>query len=412
MQGDEKLTDTAQQGIIDATDDYYEAQKNNDKEGMEAAHQRAEDIRNNPANQASNNSGSSSGNSSDDSSDSSSSSSSSSSKDLFYALTNAVLSQGYFNSDTWSAVSAFYPRKNTNNVSEYPGKVYASAGNIGGFDLNISNDLTKDQWTKIGYYALGYLNYSIDLNKQVKELQGQFNPYEKLKEGIDFWKSAYTLGDILYSGDITTGDLAMMLGEQAVDSMVGGILYVKDNYYLMTNGVETTKNSVFMLGYNSGRAITELAAIGVGLKEVSTLVKNWGTIKLIVPRGFSNGRQVLQCTSELKQALSSSGLDVKSIYVRGSSATGVSSKGGSFRIEAQNGLKPSDIDVAIELNKPIENITTSKNQPGFIHPNKMMKNYPELQAWSEKWSDILGRDITPGGWQPGTFNDPNTIKLK
>ncbi len=270
---------------------------------MEEAHQKAEGIRNNPANQASNNSNSSSssGSSSGNSSNSSSSSSDSSSKDLFHALTNAVLSQGYFNSDTWSAVRAFYPmtRKDTNNVSDFPGPVYASAGNIGGFDLNISNDITKDQWTKIGYYALGYLNYSINLNKQVKELQGQFNPYEKLKEGIEFWKTAYTLGNQLYSGDITAGDLVMMLGEQAVDSMVGGILYVKDNYYLMTNGVETTKNSAFMLGYNSGRAIVELAQIGVSLKGLASLAKNWSALK-------SSG-QGFKTFKELKKALGSAG---------------------------------------------------------------------------------------------------------
>ncbi len=82
-------------------------------------------------------------------------------------------------------------------------------------------------------------------------------------------------------------------------------------------------------------------------------------------------------------------------------------------MEAQNGLKPSDIDVGVEFSKPLQNITTSKKQPGFIHPNKMMKNFPELKAWSEKWSNILGREITPGGWQPGTLpSDPSNIHLK
>ncbi|NLW47278.1 MAG: hypothetical protein GXY86_08080 [Firmicutes bacterium] len=131
------------------------------------------------------------------------------------------------------------------------------------------------------------------------------------------------------------------------------------------------------------------------------------------PRGFSSAGQVKQCTVELEQALSKSGLKVKSIQVRGSAATGVSRKGGNFRMEAQNGLKPSDIDVGIEFSDTVQNITTSKNQLGFIHPDKMMKNFPELKAWSEKWSEILGREITPGGWQPGTLqSDPSNIHLK
>jgi len=132
-----------------------------------------------------------------------------------------------------------------------------------------------------------------------------------------------------------------------------------------------------------------------------------------IPKGFNDADQLKQCTDELNTALKNSGLEVESVQVRGSAATGVSSKGdGTFRIETQNGLPPSDIDVAVELKTPVTNITTSKNQPGFIHPDKMLKTYPELKTWSEKWSEILGREITPGGWQPGTLpKDPTNIIL-
>ena len=91
--------------------------------------------------------------------------------------------------------------------------------------------------------------------------------------------------------------------------------------------------------------------------------------------------------------------------MRGSSVTGVSSKGGGFRV---GGSKPSDIDVFIEFADDI-GLSTSKNIPGFIHPDKLMKKYPELKAWSDKWSKILGREITPGGFKPGTFNDPDIL---
>lgn len=114
------------------------------------------------------------------------------------------------------------------------------------------------------------------------------------------------------------------------------------------------------------------------------------------------------------EATNKSGLEVKSIQIRGSAASGVSSKGnGLFRETAENGLGPSDIDLGIELKSPLNKMNTSKNQPGFYHPDKIMKKYPELKAWSEKWTEILGREITPGGWQAGTLpSDPANIIVK
>ncbi|EGO62506.1 hypothetical protein, partial [Acetonema longum] len=129
-----------------------------------------------------------------------------------------------------------------------------------------------------------------------------------------------------------------------------------------------------------------------------------------IPRGFSNVEQFDQCAVELKQALSKSGLDVTSIQVRGSSATGVSSKGGGFRFDGSN---PSDIDFAIEFNQKLPGISTSKNIDGFIHPNKLFNNFPELQAWADKWSTTLGRKVTPGGFQPGKLpSDPANVIVK
>jgi hypothetical protein len=71
-------------------------------------------------------------------------------------------------------------------------------------------------------------------------------------------------------------------------------------------------------------------------------------------------------------------------------------------------MKASDVDVFVELADDVA-ISASKKIPGFIHPDKMMKEYPALRTWSEKWSKKLGREITPGGFKPGTFCDPDTI---
>jgi hypothetical protein len=90
--------------------------------------------------------------------------------------------------------------------------------------------------------------------------------------------------------------------------------------------------------------------------------------------------------------------------------TNISSKDTAFRETALGNLKASDIDVFIELKKDI-GINASKNIPGFIHPGKLFQQFPSLLKWSEKWSKILGREITPGAFKPGTFNDPNVIKF-
>ena len=123
-----------------------------------------------------------------------------------------------------------------------------------------------------------------------------------------------------------------------------------------------------------------------------------------LPRGFTSSEQFSQAGRELSDALKKSGIEVSQTGVRGSSVTGVSSKGGAFREVPTDNLKASDIDAFVELISPM-NVRTSSKIPGFIHPDKLMKRYPALQEWSEKWTKLLGREITPAGFQPGTFTD-------
>lgn len=56
-------------------------------------------------------------------------------------------------------------------------------------------------------------------------------------------------------------------------------------------------------------------------------------------------------------------------------------------------------------------LSTSQSIPGFIHPNKLLNKYPALEKWSNTWSKILGCEITPGGFKPGTFTDTDVVKF-
>jgi RHS repeat-associated protein len=122
------------------------------------------------------------------------------------------------------------------------------------------------------------------------------------------------------------------------------------------------------------------------------------------PLGFDNKAQFTEAVMELRAALQSIGVKDARIGVRGSSVTGISSKGGEFRWW---GSDPSDIDFFIESQTLTDGLRTSKNIPGFVHPREVMDAHPPLKAWSVRWSDILRRKVTPGAFEPGTVpNDP------
>ena len=120
------------------------------------------------------------------------------------------------------------------------------------------------------------------------------------------------------------------------------------------------------------------------------------------PYGFKDAAQYQKAMKELEEALAKSGIDDANIGTRGSAVSGESSKGGPFRVEAKPPLPPSDIDVFIESRKLTEGMKTSANIPGFLHPERVMDKFPALRDWSDRWSSILGREITPGGFRPGT----------
>jgi hypothetical protein len=122
-----------------------------------------------------------------------------------------------------------------------------------------------------------------------------------------------------------------------------------------------------------------------------------GAAARTVPRGFVDAAQFGEATANLEMALAKSGITDASIGVRGSSVTGVSAKTGK-----PFGPK-SDIDFFVESRQLTKGLPTSKNTPGFVHPDKIAGAYDPIADWSAFWSEVLGRKVTVGGFQPGTL---------
>ena len=126
--------------------------------------------------------------------------------------------------------------------------------------------------------------------------------------------------------------------------------------------------------------------------------------RIAMPRGFTSIEQFNQAVAELDAALIESGISDGAIGVRGSSVTGVKFRNG------QPFDATSDIDFFVESQQLTEGLTTSKQTPGFVHPDKIMPRYDPIVKWSEVWSEILHRKISVGGFQPGTV--PNTPVIR
>ncbi len=217
--------------------------------------------------------------------------------------------------------------------------------------------------------------------------------------------------------------------EQAVKDVKGIGQFLKQAYKEVTD----KNNLPVMGGINPKRALQENKSlqgtvneiVGAGkavLDEYGTLVKkaSKGDEKAIgalgfevlmfavpggeeakglstIPKGFKSAEQFVKVGEEFAVALEKSGIKFEEIGVQGSSVTGKSWRTGNpFR---WGGKKPSDIDAFVILKEDIP-LTGGKARPDFIHPDKLLERYPALREWSEKWSKILGRDITPAAFKP------------
>lgn len=154
---------------------------------------------------------------------------------------------------------------------------------------------------------------------------------------------------------------------------------------------------------------TQAGAIGIGLERVGGPLRAEAIngSSRTVPLGFEGESQFLNAGGELDAALRASGINDATIGVRGSSVVG-----GSARKGTQFGPQ-SDIDFWVESATLTEGRPTSGAIEGMVNANRIMKAYPELKAWSERWTDALGgRKITPAGFQPGTVPLEPAIALR
>ncbi|EMK20705.1 RHS repeat-associated core domain-containing protein, partial [Leptospira kirschneri] len=122
-----------------------------------------------------------------------------------------------------------------------------------------------------------------------------------------------------------------------------------------------------------------------------------------IPLGFKNSNQYKKAMSELDNIMKSKNISDYNIGVRGSSVTGQSFKTGKpFNAK-------SDIDVFVESADLTKGSKTSKNIPGFVHPETINGKNPEIGSWSERWGKILNRDISVGGFEKGKVPNQPTI---
>jgi hypothetical protein len=87
------------------------------------------------------------------------------------------------------------------------------------------------------------------------------------------------------------------------------------------------------------------------------------------------------------------GIDCEGAGVRGSAATYTSSNPNKVgQYFDSRGKGKSDIDAFLVSDGWLK---CRPDKKGFCHPAKVADEYPKLVACGKKWSDKLGREITP-----------------
>ncbi|WP_240619277.1 RHS repeat domain-containing protein, partial [Chitinophaga costaii] len=191
-------------------------------------------------------------------------------------------------------------------------------------------------------------------------------------------------------------------GRQSMNNEINKLLALE-------KGLKEVVGDYWDLAQKAGKGDEKaIGAIGFEVVLFALPVGEEAKVASVIPRGFKNAAQFAKVGEELSIALDKSGIKYKEIGVRGSAVSGISSKGGFWRESAMNGLPASDIDVFVTLEEDIP-VSGGLNRPQFIHPDKMIKAYPELKAWSQKWTNILGREITPAADKPEPKAKPVTI---
>jgi hypothetical protein len=187
---------------------------------------------------------------------------------------------------------------------------------------------------------------------------------------------------------------------QVGDALIAYKDAYEGNYVMSGIGVAATMipmlpgklaKKIFKIGADK---VDNLGVVGKNVDEVA---------ERLIPLGFKDAEQYNKAMTELNSILKKLDVNDAKLGISGSSVSGYSYKTG----------KPfnssSDIDVFIESNILTNGLATSKNIPGFVHPNKLMNTHLELSMWSERWTKELGREVSIGGFHKGTLPRRPTI---
>jgi hypothetical protein len=192
-------------------------------------------------------------------------------------------------------------------------------------------------------------------------------------------------------------------GTALLDGWTGSLDSLRSGFFDVAYGLNGEAKGNFLFGLASSVGSGAVLR-GSGSVANSGVPINGAT--RTVPLGFSQEPHFLNAAQELHDVLKASGINDATIGVRGSSVTGYSlTKGTKFGPQ-------SDIDFFVESAQLTDGYKASKNIPGFVHPNKILPDYPLLQDWATKWTNTLGRDVTPGAFVPGTLPGQPAIVVK
>ena len=151
-----------------------------------------------------------------------------------------------------------------------------------------------------------------------------------------------------------------------------------------------------LFDYISGISIDVGAGLSINARPPSVNSK-------VIPRGFTDSNQYNKAMKELQSIVGETGATDARLGISGSSVTGY-----KYTTGAPFG-PASDIDVFVESNTLTQGLRSSSTIPGFVKPEVFMSENSAISSWAQKWSNILGREVSVGGFPAGGLPERPTI---